>query len=57
MAKYHVNQYALEDVDCSILIEAVARYLSAEHCKPSIDVIMAILGIERIEEKVCTTKD
>ena len=50
MAKYHVNSVALEDIDTSVLIEAVARYMSAEEY-PSIDVIAAILGIEKLEEK------
>ena len=50
MAKYHVNPSAVEDVDCSVLIDAVARYMSAEEY-PSIDGIAAILGIEKMEEK------
>lgn len=56
MAKYHVNPVALEDVDCSVLIEAVARYLTIVD-KPSIEITAAILGIERVEECECTTKD
>lgn len=50
MAKYHVNTYALEDVDCSVLIEAVARYLTAQE-NPSLITIAAILGIEKLEEE------
>lgn len=50
MAKYHVNSVALEDVDTGVLIEAVARYMSAEDY-PSIDGIAAILGIEKLEEE------
>ena len=56
MAKYHVNTYALEDVDCSVLIEAVARYLTVVD-RPSIEIAAAILGIEKVEEAECTTKD
>lgn len=56
MAKYHVNPVALEDVDCSVLIEAVARYLTIVD-RPSIEITAAILGIERVEESECTTKD
>ena len=50
MAKYHVNYTALGGVDCSALIEAVARYLSVEEYL-SIDGIAAILGIEKVEEE------
>lgn len=50
MAKYHVNPAAIEDVDCSVLIDAVARYMSAEEY-PSIDGAAAILGIEKVEEE------
>lgn len=49
MAKYHVNPLAVEDVDCSVLIEAVARYLTAVD-RPSIEITAAILGIEKVEE-------
>ena len=49
MAKYHVNPLALEDVDCSVLIEAVARYLTIVD-RPSIEITAAILGIEKISE-------
>lgn len=50
MAKYHVNALAIEDIDTTILIDAVARYISvAEY--PSIDAIAAILGIEKEEEE------
>ena len=56
MAKYHVNPLAVEDVDCSVLIEAVARYLTIVD-RPSIEITAAILGIERVEECECTTKD
>lgn len=50
MAKYHVNSIAIEDVDCSVLIYAVARYMTAEEY-PSTDGIAAILGIEKLEEE------
>lgn len=49
MAKYHVNPLAVEDVDCSVLIEAVARYLTVVD-RPSIEITAAILGIEKISE-------
>lgn len=50
MDKYRVNATAIEDVDTSVLIEAVARYMSTEEY-PSINVIMAILAIEKMEEQ------
>ena len=50
MAKYKVNYTALGGVDCSALIEAVARYLSVEEY-PLTYVIAAILGIEKVEEE------
>lgn len=56
MAKYHVNPVALEDIDCSVLIEAVARYLNTTEY-PEIRTVTAILGIEKVEECKCTTKD
>lgn len=49
MAKYRVNEIAVEDVDTSVLIDVVARYMSVEKY-PSTDVIAAILGIEKAEE-------
>lgn len=49
MAKYIVNVTAIEDVDTSVLIDAVARYMSVEEY-PSTDTIAAILGIEKVEE-------
>lgn len=49
MANYIVNATAIEDVDTSVLIDAVARYMTAEEY-PSVDGIAAILGIEKAEE-------
>lgn len=50
MAKYRINQLAIEDIDCSILIEAVERYLNAEKY-PTVEVMAAILGIDKVEEE------
>lgn len=50
MTKYHVNPSAVEDVDCSVLIDAVARYLTAMKY-PTLEGVTAILGIERVEEE------
>jgi hypothetical protein len=50
MAKYHVNPVALEDIDCSVLIDAVARYLNTTEY-PEIRTVTAILGIEKVEEE------
>ena len=49
MAKYYVNESLIKNVDCNVLIEAVARYISAEEY-PSVHVIATILGIESAEE-------
>ena len=48
MAKYKINYQELEDADLATLIEAVQRYLNVVDY-PSIDVIAAILCINRVE--------
>lgn len=50
MDKYCVDITAIEDVDTSVLIEAVARYMSMEEY-PSVNGIAAILGIKKVEEQ------
>lgn len=53
MAKYEVNYKALEDVDTSVLIDVVARYMNVARY-PDIDVVLTILGIEEVKECVGT---
>lgn len=50
MAKYHVNALAIEDIDATILIDAVARHCSATQY-PELDGVLAILGIEKVNEE------
>lgn len=50
MAKYKVNWQSIGDgEDAAVLINAVARYYSSAEY-PNMDVVAAILGIEKVEE-------
>ncbi len=57
MAKYKVDHVALEEVDLGVLIDAACRYCNGAEYGPSVQDVLSIIGIIKVEEGEAETDE
>ncbi len=57
MAKYKVDHAALEGVSCKALVGAACRYCNGAEYGPSVQDVLSIIGIVKVEEGEAETDE